>query len=226
MHASASSVPTSRWLFPENDSRCLTFDRVGYPTRVTDEWAESASTWDENPAVRLYAQEAHASLKEILEQEGVTLGECDVLDFGCGTGLLTEALVPEVRTIAGFDSSPAMIERFRTKAENAGWPNVRVETGPLPETDRFHLIVASSVLGFVPDLNAMVELLASHLHAGGLLVQWDWEAKEEGADGLTRDAIRAAYAAAGLELRALEVGFEVEVDGYTMAPLVGVAKKA
>ncbi len=193
---------------------------------MTDAWAESASTWDDNPAVRLYAQEAHASLKGILEREGVTLGACDVLDFGCGTGLLTTALVPEVRTIVGFDSSPAMIERFRTKVEKAGWTNVRVEAGPLPETDRFHLIVASSVLGFVPDLNAMVRLLASHLHPGGLLVQWDWEATDESADGLTRDGIRAAYEAAGLETRTLDVGFQLESDGYEMAPLVGVAKKA
>ncbi len=192
---------------------------------MTDEWAEAAATWDDNPAVRRYADEAHDSLHAILEREGVGLADCDVLDFGCGTGLLTAAMAPQARTIVGLDTSPAMIERFRTTVANAGWEHVRVETGPLAATDRFHLVVGSSVLGFVPDLPATVALLASHLHSGGLLVHWDWEATHEGEHGLTREAIRAAYDAAGVQTRTLGIGFRIEADGYEMAPLVGVARK-
>ncbi len=192
---------------------------------MTDEWAEAAATWHDNPAVRRYAGEAHASLQAVLEREGVELAECDVLDFGCGTGLLTAAMAPQARTIVGLDTSPAMIECFRATVANAGWGHVRVETGPLPATARFHLVVASSALGFVPDLPATVALLASHLRSGGLLVQWDWEATADGGHGLTRDAIRAAYDSAGLQTRTLGVGFRIEVDGHEMAPLLGVARK-
>lgn len=190
-----------------------------------DAWAESAATWDENPAVRLYAEAAHRSLLDVLERESVALSSCDVLDFGCGTGLLTALLVPDARSVAGLDSSPAMLERFRAKVEQAGWDNVRVEAGPLPEEDRFDLIVASSVLGFVPDLQETVSLLASHLREGGLLVQWDWEAKPGDSDGVSRDGMRAAYESAGLDVRTIDVGFELDVEGYTMAPLLGVARR-
>ena len=190
-----------------------------------DAWAESAATWDENPAVLLYAEAAHRSLEATLEREGKSLPGCDVLDFGCGTGLLTGLLVPHARSVVGLDSSPAMLERFRAKVESQGWANVRVEPGPLPEGDRFDLIVASSVLGFVPDLPATVALLGSHLREGGLLVQWDWESKPGDDDGVTRDGVRAAYEAAGLEVRTIDVGFELDVEGYTMAPLLAVGRK-
>lgn len=190
-----------------------------------DAWADSAATWDDNPAVKLYAEAANRSLAAVLEREGKSLAGCDVLDFGCGTGLLTAMLVPQARSIVGLDSSPAMLERFRAKVDAAGWANVRVEAGPLPDTDRFDLIVASSVLGFVPDLAATVALIASHLRVGGLLVQWDWETKPGDSDGVSRDGMRAAYEAAGLDVRTIDVGFELDVEGYTMAPLIGVGRK-
>lgn len=190
-----------------------------------DAWADSAATWDENSAVQLYAEAANRSLAAVLQREGKSLAACDVLDFGCGTGLLTGLLVPHARSVVGLDSSPAMLERFRTKVEAAGWANVRVEAGPLPEADRFDLIVASSVLGFVPDLASTVALLASHLREGGLLVQWDWESKPGDSDGVSREGMRAAYEAAGLDVRTIDVGFELDVEGYTMAPLIGVGRR-
>ncbi|MCR9164049.1 MAG: class I SAM-dependent DNA methyltransferase [Nannocystaceae bacterium] len=190
-----------------------------------DAWAESAAGWDDNLAVQRYAEAAHRSLMDVLQREGKALAACDVLDFGCGTGLLAAKLVPGARSIVGLDSSPAMLERFRAKIDAAGWTSVRAEAGPLPEGARFDLIVASSVLGFVPDLSATVALLASHLHEGGLVVQWDWESEPGATDGVSRDGVRAAYEAAGLEVRSVDIGFEVEVEGQTMAPLMAVGRK-
>ena len=190
---------------------------------MIDAWAESAESWDDNPAVRQYAAAAHHSLLGVLARERFSLEGRDVLDFGCGTGLLTARLVEDAGSIIGLDTSAAMLERFESRARS--WSHVRAEAGPLAAGVRVDLVVASSVLGFVPDLAATVRVLASHLRSGGLLVHWDWEQQPEGEDGVSHEGVRAAVASAGLELRSLDVGFELQGDGYTMAPLMGVARK-
>ena len=42
-------------------------------------------------------------------------GDMDVLDFGCGTGLVTLQLQPRVRTITGADTSHAMLDVLKAK---------------------------------------------------------------------------------------------------------------
>ncbi|MEM6293962.1 MAG: class I SAM-dependent methyltransferase [Myxococcota bacterium] len=190
---------------------------------MTDAWAESAEGWDDNPAVRQYAAAAHHSLLATLEQEFFPLEGRDVLDFGCGTGLMTARLADQAKSIIGLDTSPAMLEQFEARA--SAWPHVRAEAGPLPADVRVDLVVASSVLGFVPDLGATLRMLSGHLRPGGLLVHWDWERQPGGEDGVSRDEVRAAMMSAGLRLCSLDIAFELQFDGYTMAPLRGVARK-
>ena len=45
----------------------------------------------------------------------ISVNEIRVLDFGCGTGLLTEKIAPLVNEIVAIDSSPKMIEVLRKK---------------------------------------------------------------------------------------------------------------
>ncbi len=70
-----------------------------------------------------------------------------------------------------------------------------------------------------------MDQLAGRLKPGGLLVQWDWEAKPGDEHGLTQDAIRQSFAAAGLKLLSLGTGFVVEAQDTVMAPLMGLARR-
>ena len=74
-----------------------------------DSWGEQAPTWDTNPAVVAYADAAFASLGDRI-RPGMR-----VLDFGCGTGLLTERIAPHVAEVMAVDASPAMIEVLTAK---------------------------------------------------------------------------------------------------------------
>ena len=61
---------------------------------------QDAALWDQNPGrVKVAMDIAQTIIREV--NPGSTR---DVLDFGCGTGLLTLALQPLVHSIAGVDS--------------------------------------------------------------------------------------------------------------------------
>ena len=195
------------------------------PSESEDEWASSAATWDDDPYVAAYAQAALRTLLEACGREGVALSEARVLDFGAGTGQLARALASRGASVLAFDPSPAMLEQLRLRLTDDVDGAVEPASSLTPEHVGFDLVVASSVLGFVPDLAASVCDLAARLKPGGVLVQWDWEAKEGDEHGLTQDRISEAYAAAELELRSLARGFEVEAEGAVMAPLMGVARR-
>ena len=77
---------------------------------MSDSWDEYAEEWDSNADVITYSQKAYDSLCETVNPEGL-----DVLDFGCGTGLLTEKLSPIVSKIVAIDSSEKMISILNKK---------------------------------------------------------------------------------------------------------------
>lgn len=191
------------------------------------EWDEYAAGWDEDPAARAYAAAAFGSLVDLLQSFGLTLDGARVCDFGCGTGLLTERLVDRVASIDAVDSSTAMLAVLDAKAERHGWTTVATMPAPAEPTAPYDLVVCSSVCGFLDDYPGAVAALVSMIRAGGLFVQWDWEADPGAgaADGLTRAEIREALTAAGLESVQVDVGFHVDFEGETMAPIMGVGRR-
>ena len=78
-------------------------------------WDEMAGSWDADPAVRAYAAAAFDSLERALAERGGTLEGARVLDFGCGTGLLTAAMAARAREVVGIDIAPKMVAVLRDK---------------------------------------------------------------------------------------------------------------
>ena len=52
---------------------------------MDSEWDDYADDWDSDESATLYSNEAFKSLSNIVNVKGANL-----LDFGCGTGLLTD----------------------------------------------------------------------------------------------------------------------------------------
>lgn len=188
----------------------------------TDPWDEVAPEWDQNPAVRAYADAAFTSLEAILAGLSIQLDGASCLDFGCGTGLLTERLVAAGARVHAVDTSPAMLDIVRAKASDRGWVGVNTSTHP-PRSPPFDLIACSSVCGFLEDYPATAATLIGLLRPGGLFVQWDWERDphDESDHGLDRESIREALNAAGLERITVSEAFTVTVEDQSMRPLVG-----
>lgn len=188
------------------------------------DWDEYAGDWDADPGPRAYAAAAWDSLRAIAAGHRHQLGGAHVLDFGCGTGLLTEHLVAAGATIDALDTSTAMLAVVDRKIAERAWSGVRT----LGELDAaagpYDLVVASSVLAFVDDHPDTVRRLAQLLRDGGLLVHWDWERDvNDAADGVgfTSTEIGQALEAAGLVEIEVATAFELVVDDDVMRPLVG-----
>lgn len=148
-------------------------------------WDASASGWDEDPTVAEYSSKAFASLAEVVDLND---GRRHVLDFGCGTGLLTEKLSPLCSEIVCIDISPKMIEVLEGKKLG----NVETMSGDICNlhdeklNEKFDLVVASSVCAFVPDYEKVMHKLYSCLGNGGQFVQWDWRSEDENGMNASR----------------------------------------
>ncbi len=191
------------------------------------EWDDHAAGWDANKDVRLFAEKAFESLSRRILPLLPNLSDSQVLDFGCGTGLLTERLAPHCKHVVAADTSARMIGVLQEKMAGKGIDNITmlgsaIESLPSKQQSelagRFDLIVASSVCNFLPDYEACLRCLRTTMTPGGFFVQWDWLAD------MSIGRIRRAYEAAGLEAIAVEEEFSMEVEASSLAVVVGLAQ--
>jgi 2-polyprenyl-3-methyl-5-hydroxy-6-metoxy-1,4-benzoquinol methylase len=141
---------------------------------------EKAATWDEDPfKVNLANDVADAIVKELNPVQNM-----DVLDYGCGSGLVTLRLQPLVKSITGMDSSKKMLEVLQTKVEKRGLPNVHTQLIDLEQgtkvTDRFHIVVTSMTLHHVREPAFFFDQLYNLLLPGGQIAIADLD-KEDGS---------------------------------------------
>lgn len=155
-----------------------------------------------------------------------------MLDFGCGTGLLTERLSAEAAAVVAVDLSPKLVAQVEAKATERGWTHVRPLVGSHADAaalgETFDLVVCSSVCAFVPDYPGTVAALTALLAPGGLFMQWDWELDPDAEEpyGLTRESMRAALEAASLVDVLVDTAFELPMGEMVMRPLIGAGRRA
>ncbi len=136
---------------------------------------QDATNWDQVPGRVKVAQDiARSMIREI-----DLTPDMDVLDFGCGTGLLTFALQPFVNSITGVDSSQGMLDVFRKKIKERKLENVKAEYIDLEKGDvlkgSFHLIVSSMTLHHIRNIPPLVKQFHSLLLPSGELAIADLE---------------------------------------------------
>uniref|UniRef100_A0A0G4FHT7 Methyltransferase type 11 domain-containing protein n=1 Tax=Chromera velia CCMP2878 TaxID=1169474 RepID=A0A0G4FHT7_9ALVE len=190
-----------------------------------DDWDNLAAGWDEKPGVKEYAKAAFDTLQTVCTELKFELdpSNTEVLDFGCGSGLLSSLLSPLVNEITAVDASAEMVrvvERKGLKNVNARCLVLSEETAS--SLDPVDLVVCSSVLAFVPDPAGTLGILGKKLKETGLLIQWDWECeKDDEPFGFTQSKIEDNLKKAELEILRLERPFSIE----GMKPLMAVARR-
>ena len=194
---------------------------------MSDSWDEYAVDWDDDKDAITYSEKAYQSLVNVIQPKGL-----NILDFGCGTGLLTERLSPHANHITALDSSTKMISVLNDKK----LPNVTTIAKPLsgnvitenePLQVKFDLITASSVCGFLPEYEATLSLLKTLLVPGGNFVQWDWLSPENDSDfGLSIERVDAALKNAGFSNVSITQPFSLAGSGGSMPVLMGIGINA
>jgi 2-polyprenyl-3-methyl-5-hydroxy-6-metoxy-1,4-benzoquinol methylase len=130
---------------------------------------KDAGTWDQKTGrVKLANDVAYAIINEVKLTH-----DMNVLDFGCGTGLLTLQLQPLVHSITGVDSSQAMIDVLNSKINEQKLTNVKTELIDIEKGDvlkgRYHLVVSSMTLHHVQDFESLYKQFYECLLPGGHL---------------------------------------------------------
>ena len=209
--------------------------------RVTNEWDQMAGEWDDLAVG--YAARFERLLWNKLP-DNTNTDTWYVLDFGSGTGLLSDRLRHKVKQIVAIDASSKMIEILKEKIQSQEWGNTTAIPCVLANLDNedtkpqvresveamygtIDLIVASSVLTFIPenDVTKTMEILGKFLKAGGWLVHSDWPKSEaKHPDAMDTENAHSMYIKAGLVPVSTEI-VSLDSDGSTMDVFFGVAQK-
>ncbi|OPY25674.1 MAG: bifunctional 3-demethylubiquinone-9 3-methyltransferase/ 2-octaprenyl-6-hydroxy phenol methylase [Methanocella sp. PtaU1.Bin125] len=167
---------------------------------------KAAASWDTPVRVKLATDVAGAVTTSVR-----LAADMDVLDFGCGTGLLMLQLQPHVRSVTGVDSSEGMLEVLRTKVANAGLTNVRARHVDLDKGDAlegcYHLITSSMTLHHIREIQSLLNRFFSITAPAGHICIADLDPDDghfHGGDdtgvfhnGFDRAALRRAFEEAG-----------------------------
>lgn len=163
----------------------------------------------------------------------LTSPELDVLEIGCGTGLLTLHVAPRVRTLTAVDTSSGMIDALQAKLDAHSISNIRPlnllledPDDPALEGKKFHLILSHLVLHHVPSLEPLLQTMFKLLLPGGHIALTDFErfgpdsrkfhpeAKMEGVErhGITKMEMECLIKDAGFDKVQVCQAFRLEKD--------------
>jgi 2-polyprenyl-3-methyl-5-hydroxy-6-metoxy-1,4-benzoquinol methylase len=169
---------------------------------------QAAATWDEEPRrVKLAGDVAGA-----IADENVLTPDGDVLDFGCGTGLLTLRLQPRVRSITGMDSSHGMLDVLDAKIRNAGLTNVTTRLIDLEKGDTiegsYQVVTSSMTLHHIRDIKPLLDQFHRALAPAGYLCLADLDLDDGQFHGGNNDGVfHNGFDRTSLHQMFIEAGF-------------------
>ena len=141
-------------------------------------FADQAQVWEWRYESRTY-RERRKLIRQIVKAEVARLGrpasEIEVLDFGCGGGVLLRDLLEMGLHVTGVDTSREMIGKAQSFLRDYG-QTVELECLTTDsgagkyERRNYDIVLCISVLEFVPEIEPLIARLAAVLRPGGILI--------------------------------------------------------
>lgn len=197
---------------------------------------ERARTWDDDAKI------ARArTVAETIRQTVPVAPSMRLLEYGAGTGLVSQALADHVGAITLADSSTGMCEVMEEKVAAGRLPaDARVWnldlTRDAPPDERFDLIVTVMALHHVPELAPVLQGFATVLEQDGVLCIVDLEEDDgsfheghddfHGHDGFSHGPLTDRLRDAGFDDVHFAPGGEVEKDGRLFPLFLATARPA
>jgi len=139
---------------------------------------EHAHQYNDHPEAQGLAQRLGAAMIRAYPfNEDSTL----VLDYACGTGLISKELASHAKCIVGVDISQSMIDQYNQSVVNQGIPPEEMRavccdlTAAPDQLDgmKFDVVVCASSYHHFPSIEDVTKALASYLKPGGSLLVAD-----------------------------------------------------
>jgi ubiquinone/menaquinone biosynthesis C-methylase UbiE len=130
---------------------------------------KDAANWDENAGRVKMANSIANSILDVVQLNA----DMEVLDFGCGTGLLTLRLQPLLRSITGVDSSVGMLAVLEAKIKEQHLSNIRTQHLDIEQGDiltgAYDLVVSSMTMHHVRNVKSLLAQLYRVTNPAGRL---------------------------------------------------------
>lgn len=141
---------------------------------------ERAKDWDKKQTTLDKSDACINHLKEKIDFSNIK----NILDYGCGTGLIAFNLVEKNNEVLGLDNSYGMIEEFNKKVREKNLSNIKAKKHNILEEDlpknSFDLIVISMSLHHIEDIDMFFKKSFEALKNGGYICVNDLD-KEDGS---------------------------------------------
>ncbi len=195
---------------------------------------ERAATWDDEAHLDRASQVADLLRETVPLSPGTRL-----LDYGAGTGLLSQHLVGDVGHLVVADPSEGMRAVARGKVERDVLPGAEVidlDLGrdPVPADLEVDVIAAMMALHHVPDLPPVLSAFARLLAPGGHLAIVDLEAEDgsfhgdgfDGHLGFDPERLTAWLMDAGFEVPRIQRALTITKEEREYGLFLAVARLA
>ncbi len=198
----------------------------------TERFDTAAKDWDRND---FRTQLSNNIGRTLLEHVPLSTA-MHLMDFGAGTGLLTEKVAPYVQSVAAVDLSPGMLNELSQKPALAGTVtpycrNILHE----PFEEDFDGIISAMALHHVEDTREILGVFFEHVKPGGFIAIADLDAEDgsfhthgnEGVFhfGFERDALASLCREIGFEDVSFYTAHEVIRDNGRRYPIFLMSAK-
>ena len=139
---------------------------------TTERFDKAAVTWDNKPRRVQLAGKISAAIIARLPLNQKMSG----MEFGCGTGLVSLALAPKLKTLAALDTSQGMLDVLQEKIDEQQLTNMRCLNADIFEDsdkEQYDLIFCSMTLHHLKDADAVLKRFSELLNPGGYLAVAD-----------------------------------------------------
>jgi ubiquinone/menaquinone biosynthesis C-methylase UbiE len=195
---------------------------------------ERAATWDDDPAKLERARFVAGAICNAIALDGSQR----LLEYGAGTGLVTQALRNVVGPVTLVDTSEGMRNVMLAKIAAGAITDARVwdldlESAPVPD-ERFDLVVTVLTLHHIHDVGAVLSKFAELLAGDGQLCVVDLD-REDGSfhglgfdvhHGFDRSELAAALTAAGFTDVDFRECHQIMRDGATYPMFLATCRAA
>lgn len=200
----------------------------------SERFDSKAADWDKDPAKVTRAQQVAAAVRGAVPVEpGARL-----LEYGAGTGLVTQFLGDAVGSAVLADNSVGMRAVIEEKIgagvlRNAVAVDLDLEQDAVPEEAAFDLVVSSMVMHHVRDLQRVLAGFAALLRPGGHLCLADLDREDgsfhgvdfDGHHGFDRAELGTALQAAGFSAVTVSDCTSIEKAGRTFTVFLATATR-
>ena len=202
---------------------------------MLERFNSSAKEWDKKP---MRVEVATQFVNGILSNIDKDISNFDLLDYGCGSGLVSFSFKDKVKSITGMDYSKGMIDTFCEKFKSSGYENISSRLHNINQdnisSESFDLIVTNMTMHHIKDTAMFINKLSSGLKKNGYICIADLESEDgtfhsdnDGVEhfGFDKEHIKSLYKSAGLDNIVVETLHNIKKENGEFPIFIAVAQK-